>query len=548
MKKGFASLINTRGKRLGAGIALIILTTAVFGTIAFRYITTASVIDKPSPPSAEAFLENTPDEALKKILTDADFLTSHRNLDRFDSVSELTLSDIFNLYASTDEIQARMNKEPVSHVELSAAEIEEFYSGYFRDYPFNLQKLMEERGNLLMYKNDADKDTLLFSTINGGVYWPPAMDSEITIDSRTPEDGMLTVNATRHYYEPSALMDDYYKITLTLRITDGGFNYVSYSSEKVADNAAQDRGISKGDIPNYFIVNGSFVGAYEGGKWVSLVDPHAQTYTPESFHPFLIKDLLNRGYTHYSREKSLGQAKEATLYAGLGPSGFQDGDKTEAFAPFAKKIKDGMCTFTLPVLLSGGELDTLTVPTDYGFSIFMGIDTDIEGRFNKPALATNASIPPPDGIRWTDTISSEAETALQKVLTGNNVLYSDPEVTAATGDFDSDGKPESIIYSCARRDPNGYLKFSNENKTLFSVILLEDDDGSYQTVYTRFMPYTEDITAYFRTIPIGVFDLNGDGIHEVCATDVNWESGSTFVLSRNTQGAWEQVLLSLWGT
>ncbi|MDD2422538.1 MAG: hypothetical protein PHU78_10470, partial [Heliobacteriaceae bacterium] len=64
----------------------------------------------------------------------------------------------------------------------------------------------------------------------------------------------------------------------------------------------------------------------------------------------------------------------------------------------------------------------------------------------------------------------------------------------------------------------------------------------------RFMPYTSDVTAHFLTSPIGVFDLNGDGMHDICVKSIGWEGGSNFVLAKNAQGEWEQVLLAMWGT
>lgn len=675
-------------------------------------------------PPAQAFLDNTGEDELKKIVLDADYLIAMRGSTRFDSASELTQSDIFNLYASTDAVQSRMKGASGDYLELSVTDITAFFSDYFGDYPFDPEKLIAARsGNSTRFRYDKQKGSLFLSTVNGGVFRPSSIPYELTIDSCSPDGNMLTVKATRSYAGEPPNVDELYAITLTLKITDTGFHYVSYFRQPLTDKkslqekyynyftghsrqvnplfafpnddkatldanlmvfafqnleapdfengstraeidavlskyfgrtvndyntsysvslvngnvvpsgwsfhgcnrlvltrlsaendgsltgvfdvyyipegeetlAAIDEALSKGNTAKYhsyfsqsvtinwreiadeseprgfyirynsilpgkaqdwsagrggnatfFFVGGNFLGSYENGEWVSLTDPDGQDYDQSRHSRFLIKDLLGRGYAIYSREKNLGQASEAVLYAGQGPSGFPDGDKTILFSPYAKRKYDSFCVLPLPAELSGGELDTLTVP--YGFSLFMGNDMDIKGEIKAPALATNAHMVPPNGIVWADGVSSSDMAALQKVLTKNNVKYNDPAVTAATGDFDSDGKMETIVFANARVNSAGYLDIKAENETLFSLILMRDDDGSYQMVYSQFIPYTDDVTAHFRTLPIGVFDLNGDGIHEICVKAIGWEGGSTFVLSKNTQGIWKKVLLAAWGS
>ncbi len=116
----------------------------------------------------------------------------------------------------------------------------------------------------------------------------------------------------------------------------------------------------------------------------------------------------------------------------------------------------------------------------------MGNDIPIEGEIKAPALATNALITPPDGIVWTDSISPSAMAILDKLLLENNIKYANPSVIATTGDFNADGKMETVVFSNPRINSLGYLDINVENKTLFSLILLINDDGSYQTLCFSF--------------------------------------------------------------
>lgn len=77
--------------------------------------------------------------------------------------------------------------------------------------------------------------------------------------------------------------------------------------------------------------------------------------------------------------------------------------------------------------------------------------------------------------------------------------------------------------------------------------MLRDDDGVYKTVYTRFLSYKDDVTAHFRVLLLGIYDLNNDGIYEICLRADEWEGGHTLVLARNEEGVWETVLQANWG-
>ena len=58
----------------------------------------------------------------------------------------------------------------------------------------------------------------------------------------------------------------------------------------------------------------------------------------------------------------------------------------------------------------------------------------------------------------------------------------------------------------------------------------------------------DDLTAYFRFVPIGIYDLNNDGFYEFCFNVGEWEGGHTVVLSTEGDGKYSVVMRSDWGT
>ena len=64
----------------------------------------------------------------------------------------------------------------------------------------------------------------------------------------------------------------------------------------------------------------------------------------------------------------------------------------------------------------------------------------------------------------------------------------------------------------------------------------------------KFAPYTDDVTAVFVQRLAGPFDLDGDGVYEVCMTEGYWESAAHFVLQHQSDGTWKIVLTGVSGT
>lgn len=188
-----------------------------------------------SYPSAQAFIANASDNVFEKIIADVDYLKAFGKQDEFDSVLQLTQADIFNLYASDDVLQWNMFREGNDWMELSVADVDAFFQQRF-GVSFAPDDLIAQRGTEVLRYTDDSKQTLLLSTVNGGVYWPSAMPYTLTIDSSTPDGDLLTIHATRHYADETDGIDDTYAITLTLRITDTGYQYVSYENTLVERN------------------------------------------------------------------------------------------------------------------------------------------------------------------------------------------------------------------------------------------------------------------------------------------------------------------------
>ena len=109
------------------------------------------------------------------------------------------------------------------------------------------------------------------------------------------------------------------------------------------------------------------------------------------------------------------------------------------------------------------------------------------------------------------------------------------------GDFDGDGRRESMVFANTPWDENGWWELSEQDGGAFALALLLREDGAAETIYSRFADYTGDMTAIYRLQPIGAYDLDGDGTAEVCMTIGYWEGAEHLVLRRQ-DGRWETVL------
>ena len=311
----------------------------------------------------------------------------------------------------------------------------------------------------------------------------------------------------------------------------------------VAPPAANNPQISEAA---YFVVGGHLVGSWENGAWRSLNDPEGR-YEKQYSNDFYFKDVLSRErFALYSRRGKVGCSDFALINGGAGVSGFENGDKTELFAPYAKPDPGNLWPNSMEIKLPaafGPEIDDLKIP-DFGYSIRFS--------YENIDLATNSAddLNTCGKVEWgSHSLTTDRDHAALKDILSKNRIYGETHFDdSAMADIDGDGAQEVLLFAGTPTDEAGYLKISPEDGGNYSVILLCRADGSYETVYKRYREYTSDATAHFGLRPLGIFDLNGDGEYEICADMVEWEGGYTFVLSRDETGKWQTVLRANWGT
>lgn len=325
-------------------------------------------------------------------------------------------------------------------------------------------------------------------------------------------------------------------------ITDNPTEPSSQSSEQT-DTASLQPDEPKADTA-YFVLDGILVGSWEPTGWRSLNDPGGSYEAPQS-NLFCFKDVLaSPRYTLYSKEGETGYSDFALVNGGMGVSGFEDGDKTALFAPYANPDAGNRWPNSMEIPLPaafGSELSNLTIPT-YGYSLRFSYDS--------AALATNSTVDLNNfgTVFWsTGVVAQESDTEAMRELLLAHGISSEPHFDeVAMLDLDSDGEQEAVLFANTARDEGGYLALAPEDGGSYSVVLLRETDGSYTPIFEQYLPYTDDVTAHFTLRPIGIFDLNGDGQYEICYAMHYWESGYTAVLSK-TQAGWAPVLRANWG-
>jgi hypothetical protein len=294
---------------------------------------------------------------------------------------------------------------------------------------------------------------------------------------------------------------------------------------------------------SYFVLNGAFVGSYAEGAWRSLNDPGGK-YDAANSQVFYFKDILAYPrFTLYAREGKLGYADEVIVNGGEGVSGFsyEEGDKSELFAKYAEPDVGNTWPYAMTIKLPadfGPEMDDLTLP-DYAYNL--------KFAYGNVDLATNSEsdLNPYDEVYWTtgDTYDNEEHhNALQTVLASFGI-EARTNITEVAH-LNRNGVLAEYIFANNIRDEDGYLE--RESEGVYAVIL-RHQGGVYETVFAKYSQPTEIVAGSFQVLPVGIFDLNRDGEHEVCAMLGEWEGGYTMVLSRDKAGGWQTVLRGNWG-
>ncbi|MBQ3378514.1 MAG: hypothetical protein IJG50_01465 [Clostridia bacterium] len=316
---------------------------------------------------------------------------------------------------------------------------------------------------------------------------------------------------------------------------------------KAEEDASPKSGVSPQSGASYYFIGGNLVGSLENGVFVSAVDTERAYDDERRYHKYTLKELFSHGYIYFDRDRACGKANEAAVYTGEGPGGFGE-DMSASFAPYASRtMQDGpFAVLSLPCELTG-ELAATYAP-EYGF--YVNIYKDIDDLSYYPALATNyEDARLPDALSWDNGYSRRDEREIERTLSYAGISYGEADILTVSGDFDSDQRTESVIFANTAVDAEGFLKLdASRDEAPFGLILFCDDNEEYETVYLRTGEPLSDVTEHFRILPVGIFDLDGDGDFEIAAASHEWEWGSTFVLSRNDAGAWDIVMTAEWGT
>ena len=289
----------------------------------------------------------------------------------------------------------------------------------------------------------------------------------------------------------------------------------------------------------YFFIHDVFVGSLTpDGMWRSVSDTSLSFEADEAF---ALGELFGQScYTWYGMDGQGIQAGSFSTFVGNGPGGFYP-SRVQDFAPYALESNSlGNDRFVIPTELPS-ELSMLQVP-DYGFSMCMNDQAVFAASTDRDLC--------PGGMVWRGgdhggAVTSEESEAVQTLLQQNGIA-SDASLQALDVDYDGDGQIETFVFAASPRAEDGYPPAGTD--TVFSAVLLIDGQTT-ETVYTRIRPYSPDnVIDLFHPQPAGAFDLDGDGVYELCMTEVYWESAAHFALKRQPDGSWEIVLAGVSGT
>lgn len=333
----------------------------------------------------------------------------------------------------------------------------------------------------------------------------------------------------------------------------------SLFADKTVNNAGTDNDANPNtgaktaaSPPLYFIVNNYLVGSWQDDSWRSMNPTDGESYVGET--AFYIKDLLaQKEYALYAQDKKLTAANSIGMYIGEGLGGFETTAEESLLGPYSngKGSYDYYSIFTLPQIL-GNECQEIIVP-DYAFSF----------SFDNPgtiiATNSNSDLLPQKVVRG-EGLNDFGKGKLMTMLAENGLETAPNFTDSLRGDLDNDGKDEYIMIANTPVGENGYPYISEFELThrsgSFAVALYQDDDGSFQTLFSMFNPYQEvpekarelmDIDHCYRNELLGAFDLNGDGIYEICLNQIMWEGGYILVLAQDEDGNYQTVMRANYG-
>ncbi len=181
-------------------------------------------------PNAARGPEDISDEQIIEAIKNTDYFCYGEVSGGFSDVSQIPVGNLFNLYASTKEVQDKINALPSTeqYAEIPTVDFGAFVQKYFGSYQFAPEPLEEQlSGRVRFDSTDTEKKTIMLSGINGGVIWPGAVPYDIALENVVKDRDRIIVAATIHAYD-NVSIDIYYKVEMQLAKTKDGYNYVSY--------------------------------------------------------------------------------------------------------------------------------------------------------------------------------------------------------------------------------------------------------------------------------------------------------------------------------
>ena len=270
-----------------------------------------------------------------------------------------------------------------------------------------------------------------------------------------------------------------------------------------------------------------------------------------------IDDLLSyNAYYGYSQSQFLGISKKLTLgYGNSNDCFWEDG---EPLIPYAQKrdAQNKQITFNLPFQLPQklnyirSDRPNDNVVFDISFSSNARIPLVLSADFNP--------LPKGEVKQLTEPFAAADSAAVYGELLKLDIPGAPINVTDVYEyDVDGDGETERFIFAQTPLNPEGYAhvniqEIKYDHSGFYYMVLCKDETG-YQTVFSWGYPYRFDnyqdmlpgdyeFKAFQSIAMVGIFDLNNDGILELCLKESGVEEGSVFVYALNEYNEWDLVL------
>jgi len=309
---------------------------------------------------------------------------------------------------------------------------------------------------------------------------------------------------------------------------------------------------------NYIFIDGKLVGCFADGQWISAKETN-----------FSVAGLLMQdAFYCYDQGSRMGKSTKVSFSydGGLSYSFKYWGNDHLMLIPYADEHDEEMrkIIFDLPRELPEDVYDVVIMnyntPVDFGVVDYpWDISLAMSSNFN----------PLPGSVMEVEKPTKEDIEAVAKELEKLGVPGATANITQIYEcDLSGSGEKERIIFANMPRAQSWHPFVSQEevdngNSGYYYVLLIKDKNG-YDTVTSWCYPYSsvKDFQKYLSIEPggysfytdairgiyfSGIFDLNHDGVFELCIDEGCYESGRVLVFAPDERGKWQQVLRGEYG-